>query len=79
MFDIETLKIIKDLGYGLASLAFSFWLIREIVLRMGKSMDMLVVSIQSLQNRIESWNKEQEQAHGFQKQEHEKILERLTK
>lgn len=78
MFDIETMKIIKEFGYGVISLAFCFWLVKEIVMKMGKSLDMLIAAIQNLQNRIEFWNRESEVSHSAQKLEHEKILEKLS-
>jgi len=78
MFDIETLKVLKELGYGLASLIFCFWLMRELVLKMGKSLDMLVVAIQSLQSRIEFWNKDTEIAHSAQRIENKDMSERIS-
>jgi hypothetical protein len=84
--DIETLKTIKEFGYGIASLGFCFWLMKEILTHMGTSLitisenlKILSANILSLQNRIEFWNKDSETAHSFQREEHKEILDKLAK
>lgn len=77
--DIESLKFIRESGLGIASFLLCFWLIRAIVLSYGKHLETLANSINCLTGRIETWNKEAEISHSLQKQEHEKIIERLAK
>ena len=84
--DIETLKIVKEMGAGFVSLLACFWLLRELVLKMGVSLNalaenlkLLSANILSLQSRIEFWNKDSEVAHSAQRLELKQILDNLQK